>query len=416
MRFIDLNFSNEHCFFENVCYNLEGNENVLEISSEGYRENYDFPRRHKLLLNSCRDYLKAPVRLTNVKVFEEERKDKEKKVLYIDNPTLLYSRFVANNLMHVLHDDVFPLLLTISSLPELLDEVETGEARLLVTIDPHSALFFQDFYAWMGQFLNVRNIIDLVPNPQNISHVCFKKAVTGLNTDAQWYHYGMLKPQGPIDGIDRNRVGSNLRTLVDWMKYDKLKLATPSKPPKMITLLSRRGNRLILNELALQESLRTAFPSHEVKIISEEHTPLLEMISIVHNSSVLIGMHGALLSLALFLEPKAVLVELFPFGIPAEDYTPYKTLASLPELDIFYRSWTNPREESPDNVYHDSRHRFHGGLKHFPASYEAGIKATKTVPRHVCCYSPFWTFRIYQDTIVDSKAIIELIQSAQNQQ
>lgn len=37
---------------------------------------------------------------------------------------------------------------------------------------------------------------------------------------------------------------------------------------------------------------------------------------------------------------------------------------------------------------------------------------TLTVPQHVCCSSPYWLYRIYQDTFVTSSEIIALIQES----
>ena len=37
---------------------------------------------------------------------------------------------------------------------------------------------------------------------------------------------------------------------------------------------------------------------------------------------------------------------------------------------------------------------------------------TTTVPRHKCCKSPFWLYRIYQDTIVDIDEVKDVIDSA----
>ena len=40
---------------------------------------------------------------------------------------------------------------------------------------------------------------------------------------------------------------------------------------------------------------------------------------------------------------------------------------------------------------------------------------TKTVPQHICCKSPYWLYRIYQDTEVNITEIKELIKGALNE-
>jgi hypothetical protein len=54
----------------------------------------------------------------------------------------------------------------------------------------------------------------------------------------------------------------------------------------------------------------------------------------------------------------------------------------------------------------------HGGLGKLTAEMRELVLNTTTVPRHKCCSSPFWLYRIYQDTIVDIGEIKDLIDSA----
>lgn len=42
-----------------------------------------------------------------------------------------------------------------------------------------------------------------------------------------------------------------------------------------------------------------------------------------------IGLHGSILAMAMFLPMGALLVELYPYAVPADNYTPYKTMANL---------------------------------------------------------------------------------------
>lgn len=169
----------------------------------------------------------------------------------------------------------------------------------------------------------------------------------------------------------------------------------------------------MLNEADFIADLQRAFPNCVVKVIDEQRDSFLTMVETVRRSVALIGMHGALMIMAMFLAPKSAVIEMFPFGIPAENYSPYRTLASLPHFDLYYRSWVNPFEAEPYNRGHPNWARIYGGLKHLPASYAAGVLATKTVPKHKCCTSPFWLYRIYQDTWIDSNAIISLLRQSE---
>ena len=45
-----------------------------------------------------------------------------------------------------------------------------------------------------------------------------------------------------------------------------------------------------------------------------------------------------------------------------------------------------------------------------PPEKQELIISTKTVPQHLCCYNPYWLYRIYQDTILHINEITALIQ------
>lgn len=333
--------------------------------------------------------------------------------------------------MHLLHDEVLPALATILYHKRLREKVED---RLVVTIDDHGPVGTDEMMTWLGQFLRLNNLqarlrmMNGLKQDEYLDYICFRDAYLGLDSPStSWYHYGLAVPQGPIEGIDRELVGSNVRAAADWFKdeifgkgrkikevdvteiLENLRNQVRGRKQAKITIVSRLGTRLILNEKELEEKIQAAFPTARVQIIRHEGAAIEELISKISDSVVLIGMHGALISLATFLPPGAVLIEMFPYGIPAENYTPYKTLSELPGMNIKYASWVNPMKDEPFNVGHPDRHFTAGGLRGYPASYQMGIKEHKTVPPHKCCYSPFWIYKIFQDTHVQPDAIINII-------
>lgn len=352
-------------------------------------------------------------------------------VIWIEQPVLLMKRYFASNTMHLFHDEFLPGLATILHHPKLRESIDD---RLIISIDEMGSTPNDEMLTWLGQFWRINNLQaslryrnGLKPT-QLLDYICFDEAYVGLDSPStSWYHYGFEIPQGPIEKIDRELVGRNVRSAVDWIKdqilgtENYLKLVESSdvfnntainKKPKFITIVSRIVTRLILNEEELKEKLGEAFPFLEVKFIRHETMSMEFLIETISNSIVMIGMHGALLALSAFLPENSLLIELFPFGIPTKNYTPYRTLTALPGMKIKYREWVNLREEFPFNVEHPERHLTAGGLQTFPKSYQNGIRATKTVPSHRCCYSPFWLFRIFQDTKVDSESVIKLIKEA----
>jgi protein O-mannose beta-1,4-N-acetylglucosaminyltransferase len=63
----------------------------------------------------------------------------------------------------------------------------------------------------------------------------------------------------------------------------------------------------------------------KVMTVSLETHSLSDIIPIIHSSRGVIGMHGSLLSLAGFLKQGSFLVELFPYAVNPEKYTPYRS-------------------------------------------------------------------------------------------
>lgn len=103
-------------------------------------------------------------------------------------------------------------------------------------------------------------------------------------------------------------------------------------------MLVRKGNRLIVNEDLLTVHLEQKFRMKVVIVSNEEHE-FEEQINIIKDAKVVVGMHGSILAMIMFCKPGTVILELFPFAVPPENYTPYKTLSKLKGMDLIYRSW-----------------------------------------------------------------------------
>lgn len=409
--------------------------NKFELSSTVLNGSY-FPIVNETYFATLSGMRENTIFGVNLKYYSaDEEKDKKYRigVVQASNPTLFLKRFVPSNPMHLLHDEVLPALATILHHKRLRERM-TG--RLVVTLDQHGPVSTDEMMTWLGQFLRLDNLqakirlTNGLKSDEFLDYICFRDAYLGLDSPStSWYQYGFEVPQGPIQGIDKELVGANVRIAADWIKDEifgkgrKLKEADVSeifenlknqirgrgKKQAIITIVSRLTTRLILNEKEVKEKIQDAFPTARVQIIRHEGTAIEELISKISDTVILIGLHGALISLATFLPPGAILIEMFPYGIPAENYTPYKTLSELPGMKIKYASWVNPVKDEPFNVGHPHRHFTSGGLRAYPSSYQMGIKEHQTVPLHKCCYSPFWIYKIFQDTHVQSDAIINLI-------
>ncbi|KAK2143165.1 hypothetical protein LSH36_872g02025 [Paralvinella palmiformis] len=103
---------------------------------------------------------------------------------------------------------------------------------------------------------------------------------------------------------------------------------------------SGRITRKIANEKELLSHIRGAYPSHTVQGIQIDKLSMKEQLSLVTSTDIMIGMHGAGLTHALFLPNKAALVELFPKLLALEHFS---SIARWRHL--IYESWSDIENE-----------------------------------------------------------------------
>lgn len=244
--------------------------------------------------------------------------------------------------------------------------------------------------------------IDSLPND---SVVCFNSLHLGLTKSTTWYQYGFFSPQGPVTGtVDTRVVRVAAKTL-------SRRLGTPDVEPRdgwTVVLLTRSRNRLILNTDDLIAGLEARFNRNVVRLSMETHS-VPELAKQLGSAGVVVGMHGSLLIGAAFLPRGAVLVELFPYGVPPEQYTPYRTAATV--LGLQYVGWENLNESA--TTTHPKRSAALGGIAHLSVEQQRSIVETRRVPPHLCCTDPYWLFRIFSDTWVDVQDVVRLIPQPQ---
>lgn len=300
---------------------------------------------------------------------------KGQRVLMVDKLTFMVSRFHALNIMHTMHDDFFGLY----ALHRMFAPGDETDDRFSFTRD--NLLFFLDSYEsirydYMFQFISdnpllFRNRVrrELTGKGEQ-APLCFRDVVVGNSKIGSWYSYGFLEPQGPIpnrnvSGLFVRDVATFLMNRMDmptWdervirsalqdfylhkLSADQLGGALPRLPRSemqkdsiFIALFTRQLDRLIVNEAELIKTLEQSY-GIPVKTIRMEDMHLGQQVAILRSSVIAIGMHGSALILSMFLPPGAILVELFPYAVPADNYTPYKTLCRLPGMRLTYRSWT----------------------------------------------------------------------------
>lgn len=405
------NFKTHVCHFKNLCYQPKENLFVFFYNEDEMK--YSSLNRNNIpSLSTPADFTGHELPLT----FLSENFSSQFSVRWINKTSYIFNRFKSDNLMHVIHDDLLPLHFTMKHFENLksktaaldkfdaqivfMDDWPPGDYRALYELftgsQPQYKIDLQEIEQQDGQ--EVKDGRELV---------CFSSAIVGLLTDTLWYNYGFVEPQGPIlnSTVNARQIKSTSHFILHHLVSNAQHLTD------FIVLISRKENRRIMNENDLVQTILQKFSMKVVTISSETHS-LTDMISLVSDAKGVIGMHGSLLILAMFLKPGSFLIELFPYAVSPDQYTPYKTLANIKGMDINYVSWENTNQKS--TVGHVDYPPEHGGLMHLQSEVQKEIINQKKVPKHLCCDDPSWLYHIYQDTFVDISAILNLIKPAMN--
>ena len=310
-----------------------------------------------------------------------------KPVKVIREKAHLMKRFLPNNLMHILHDDWLGAWFVGRHL--------FPGRELYVFFDAYPErpiLPFKRFYDFLGPNIQQHQLA-------TSRIVKFEDAVVGNSKRLTWYQYGFKSPQGPLSEIyeEAGQLISNAaREFFGSIRQSSVASVD-------VALFSRTRNRKIVNEEELVSRLREKFT---VKVVRFEEMSIEQIVQQLSVSKCVIGIHGSLFSLIPWLPKGALVIEIFPYAVPALNYTPYKTLSKLLQLE--YQA-VETKDHNRTIEYPD-RPRLLGGIKHLqPSEQEQILNNTQVLP-HKCCRDPNWLFRIYQDTIVDVNYLMEIMQ------
>ena len=328
-------------------------------------------------------------------------------ITIIDDLSLIFNRFNADNIMHVVHDDLLPLFHTLRQFSWSKPSIDLAY-RLVMMEGWNEGTYFELYKLFTDKPPLLKRDLQ-----KSKGLVCFQHGVVGISKYTTWYQYGFKKPQGALPRT--SLTGQYVRQFVMFIKR-RLGLdsgLTHASDSSYVVLCSREHNRLIINELDLSMAISRHFDKQVIHTSMTKHS-FKEQVQLVSRASALIGMHGSILIMAMFLPPSAKLIELFPFGVNPNHYTPYHTLANLPGMDITYGAWKNEIEENTVTYPHEAPEV--GGIVHLSDEEQVQIKTAKEVPRHLCCSNPYWLYRIYQDTIVDIKSLLLVMQTIEKKQ
>ncbi|KAL4234422.1 Protein O-linked-mannose beta-1 [Mactra antiquata] len=396
--------TNQVCQFENLCYNSAVEEFVMFSHEYSSFENVNFVDGSITMdLTTVKDHNAVQLTISSLtsEVFPQF------KVKWVNSATLVFRPFLPDNLMHMFHDDLFPLHHT-------LKLMNIGKGRLsrydrfnvqlfLFTKDDLLDTDTEQFYSLFSKF-RLKSMVDYEFTG---GLTCFSHIYIGLLKTTTWYDYGFTKPQGPLENIRAN--SGHIQSTVNFIRDRIPEHSNSFDSQEYLVLFSRRENRKILNEMELTLELVKTTGLKVLKLDYDNYT-LLDLIHHVINSRGIIAMHGSLLILSVFLKPGSFVIELFPYAVNPSNYTPYKTLTELNGMNLAYISWSN--QIQAHSVGHPDWLADVGGLNHLDKEQREVIMTQTVVPQHLCCKDPSWLYHIYQDTYVDSQEVTSLVQSA----
>lgn len=422
------------CRIKNFCYNPKTEDFFIVRSNTTVLHSVPTEPDEALLdLTSLSDHGVFFFKYTEVR----EHMLQNQTIQLVDEPTFILDRFHPGNIMHAIHDDLIGLYfqLKMHAPPTRQGPYESAAAACPFSKQQH-ILFMDGFLS--GDYGKIFSYLSDYPirfkaDLSNETITCFREAYVGQSKEANWYQYGFSEPQGPIanktvSGYRLREVGNYVMhslglptwdrsAMVRTLQYlreralhaDARARATGAPEEAYIAIFSRRQDRLIVNENDMAAQLQ-AYYGLPVVFIRNEDMSFEEQVRLLRRAVIGIGMHGSLLVMGMFMPPGAVLIELYPYAVPADNYTPYNTMARLHGMEMVYRSWTNTHIDN--NIPHPEYPEHHGGLASFSKEKQESILNATTVPSHLCCTDPYWLFRIYQDTIVDMPELLAIATDA----
>ncbi|KAI1297162.1 Protein O-linked-mannose beta-1,4-N-acetylglucosaminyltransferase 2 [Halotydeus destructor] len=311
-------------------------------------------------------------------------------LIRVVEPTILHGRFKPDNLMHLLHDDILPLLATVNKLKLASQSVNILFHDSWQDLDSSVIESNPDWYNLSFKLATFKHTSDFDSN----SLVVFEQLHVGLTKDTLWYDYGFFSPQRPIpkSSTQKRKLRKTIVAFTDLLSQN-----CDTCREKFAALISRKTSRVLTNENEVVNLIQNTFQLNTVLLDIQAFSSIQELVQRLKCVDLLIGMHGSALALAMFLEQGSSVIELFPYAVVPERYTPYKTICQLQNVNYF--AWVN--ENISNTVTHPDFPRELGGISHISDDEKVSIAEATEVPEHLCCDDPNWLFHAYQDTKVD---------------
>ncbi|KAH8684207.1 hypothetical protein BGZ60DRAFT_397020 [Tricladium varicosporioides] len=118
----------------------------------------------------------------------------------------------------------------------------------------------------------------------------------------------------------------------------------------VLTFIKRTGTRRLINQDSLFEAFRQRFPHITLNIIDFAGIPLRTQIHTARTSDILVGVHGAGLTHAMFMREDTAVVEILPWDVRHKGF---RNLANLRGLRYFSTHITSERDKDKDWHFED---------------------------------------------------------------
>ncbi|KAJ8037219.1 Protein O-linked-mannose beta-1,4-N-acetylglucosaminyltransferase 2 [Holothuria leucospilota] len=319
--------------------------------------------------------------------------------IYRPGKHIIYTRFAIGNIFHLFHDELLPIFYTLVRYFKTGNHISSVKFFIFDIGDEGGFLFLYKLFSPESPMFKSESFLE----PDG-TVTCFEEATIGLVRETIWYQYGFKRTGGgPIDNLPLT--SEHIRNFTTYVK-EKQGIYPRCYGETFGIIFSRKGNRRLLNEKELRTSVSDMFHIEMIELSLEFHS-LSYIIEKVSCAKLVVGMHGALLTMTMFLPPSSVLLEIFPYAMGPDHLSHYKTMIQLPGMDINYTYWRNM--DKSKTVTHPTAGLERGGIWHLSSQEQQSIMNRTLVPYGTGGGDPEWLFRLYQDTIVDIHAICDIL-------
>ena len=245
--------------------------------------------------------------------------------------TIAIQRYEYANLYHTMTDWYNAFLMK-----ELFHHIQPEPAILFVDTHPKGCLDS----TWSVLFHSVKRLTSLPPRSLFINMVW---NIMGYNSPLSMFDASQLPLVEEFRDyfFNRFRLPDNHKLSCDHVNITLIwrhdYVTHPRNP-------SGKISRKIQNEAELLQGIQQKYPSHTVTGVQIDLLTMSDQLSHIGSTDILIGMHGAGLTHALFLPKHAAIIELFPFTMAHRHFI---SIAMWRKL--IYYSWTDePMEHLMD--------------------------------------------------------------------